>query len=153
VWTQSHRNTLSFLAGVPAERQYRICYEDMVVRPREVMQAMCDRLGLPFHESLVQPYEDLDRKMTDGLYATSTPMGDTQLLERTGIDASAAESWKAVFEDNFLGDVTWDLAQQLGYEGPPKGDAPVRSRLDRREAAAQRRELRRGRSHEAGQED
>jgi hypothetical protein len=153
VWTQSHRNTLSFLAGVPAERQYRICYEDLVVRPREVMQAMCDRLGLAFHESLVQPYEDLDRKMTDGLYATSTPMGDTQLLERKGIDASAAESWKAVFEDNFLGDVTWDLAQRLGYEGPPKGDAPGRSRLDRRQAAAQRRGLRRGRSHEAGQED
>jgi len=152
VWTLSHRNTLEFLASVPLERQRRIHYEDLVVRPREVMQSTCDYFGLEFHESLVEPYSNIDQKMTDGLYATSTPMGDTRLLELSGIDASAAESWKDVFEDDFLGDVTWDLAQRLGYEGPrTKKSKPTR--LERRSGVARRRELRGRRSKQAEQDN
>ena len=141
VWSASHRNTLDFLEGVPGRRQHRIRYEELVVRPREVMQGLCDQLGLEFDEGLVEPYQDLDRKMTDGLYSTSTPMGDTKLLERTSIDARAAESWKGVLEDDFLGDVTWELASRLGYERPVGSRTPP-GRSERRRAAGQRREQR-----------
>lgn len=143
VWTSSHRNILEFLAGVPEARQYRIRYEDLVVRPEDIMQGLCERLGIEFHRGLVEPYEDLDRKMTDGLYASSTPMGDTKLLERTSIDASAAETWKDVIDDDFLGDVTWEIAGRFGY-GRADPDDGRPTRRDRRRAVAGLRERRRG---------
>mgnify|MGYP002067792402 FL=1 len=80
IWTISHQNTLEFLKTVPAGRQYRIRFEDMVYRPREIMEGMCATLGLEYHPALVEPYQGIEKKMTDGLYKDSTPMGDTHLL-------------------------------------------------------------------------
>jgi hypothetical protein len=118
VWTLSHRNVLAFLQDVPPERQFRLSFEQMVREPVETMQALCRTLGLRYHAGLVAPYEDVERKMTDGLYRESTPMGDTRFLERKRIDPAVAESWRGVLTDDFLGDVTWQIAEMLGYERP-----------------------------------
>jgi hypothetical protein len=115
VWAISHQNALDFLAGVPGERRYCMRFEDLVSRPREIMEVMCRALGLEFHADLVQPYKGIDRKMVDGIYADSTPMGDTKLLERQRIDPAVAESWRGVMTDDFLSDVTWTLAAVFGY--------------------------------------
>ncbi len=56
--------------------------------------------------------------MVDGIYADSNPMGDTHLLERQAIDPAVADQWQGVYRDNFLGEATWELAQQFGYEKP-----------------------------------
>jgi len=37
-------------------------------------------------------------------------------MSTRGIDPKIAESWKEVMRDNFLGEVTWELAERLGYE-------------------------------------
>jgi amino acid adenylation domain-containing protein len=141
VWTLSHRNVLAFLKDVPPERQFRLSFEHMVREPVETMQALCRTLGLRYHESLVAPYQDVERKMTDGLYRESTPMGDTRFLERKRIDPAVAESWRGVLTDDFLGDVTWRIAEMLGYERPVSvGAEPVgEGEADR--AARRRREF------------
>jgi amino acid adenylation domain-containing protein len=145
VWTISQQNTLEFLRNVPEHRQYRMRFEDMVNRPREIMEEMCVTLGLEYYPTLVEPYRDIDKKMTDGIYKDSTPMGDTKLLERRTIDPKVADSWRGVLTDDFLGDVTWDLAVSLGYDPPPAGEAVAGGAARRREFSAQREELRKRR--------
>ncbi len=115
IWRESHRNISKFLKKIPNDRQFRIIYEDLVKNPERVMQQMCDTIGLPFHPNLIQPYLDIEKKMTDGLYDSSKPMGDPNLLKHGNIQAQKAEEWKKVNEDNFLSSTTWKLAKQLGY--------------------------------------
>jgi amino acid adenylation domain-containing protein len=127
VWLVSNENILEFLARIPGHRQYAMRYEDLVTRPRLVVQEMCARLGIPFDEGLLRPYDNLDRKMTDGLQPDSTPMGDTHLFEHTGIDARVAARWRGVEQDNFLSEATWQVAEMLGYERPAAVGSAVAS--------------------------
>ena len=96
----------------------RMTFERLVTNPEAVMRSMCERLGIPYHADLVQPYKNIDKKMTDGIYDESMPMGDTKLLEHKHIDATVADTWRDVVDDDFLGEPTWDMAVALGYERP-----------------------------------
>ncbi|HYF50389.1 MAG TPA: AMP-binding protein [Planctomycetota bacterium] len=118
LWIISHENTIEFLKSVPRERQFRMRFEDLTASPRETLMSMCASLSLEFHEEMAQPYKDVDRKMTDGLYAQSTPMGDEKFLKHGEIKQSVAEQWKEVLKDDFLSEITWELALSLGYERP-----------------------------------
>lgn len=118
VWTLSHRTIAAFLEQIPAQRHVTVRFEDLVRDPRSTMEEICDTLGVPFHEGVITPYSDLDDKMTDGVHAESTPMGDTHFLERRRIDPSVADVEEAVIADDFLGEPTWELAATLGYERP-----------------------------------
>ncbi|MCF8246999.1 MAG: amino acid adenylation domain-containing protein [Saprospiraceae bacterium] len=117
VWLESHRNTVEILEKVPSDRQFRMEYEDLVQQPEANMRAMCRALDIPFHEGLLNPYQDLDKKMTDGIHRDSRSMGDTHFDQKKKIDAGKAQDWKGVLEDNFLCEATWETAQQLGYQG------------------------------------
>ncbi|MEW6755261.1 MAG: amino acid adenylation domain-containing protein [Candidatus Latescibacterota bacterium] len=146
VWTLSHANVLDFLAQVPAQRQYRLAYEDLVRRPEEAMVRMCAHLGLPFHPDLLRPYERLERKMVDGLYPESLPMGDTKFLRHGAIRAEMADAWRGVLADDSLGEETWRIAAQLGYARPagarhhaaPAATGEERAGSRRRDLAAER---------------
>ena len=122
VWLVSHMNIGDFLTNIPPQRQYAIRYEELVTRPRLVMQEMCAQLGIRFDEGLLRPYDNLERKMTDGLQPDSTPMGDTHLFQYRSISPRAAARWRGVVEDNFLSESTWQLAELMGYERPGTGD-------------------------------
>jgi amino acid adenylation domain-containing protein len=114
VWVISHQNTVEFLRGVPEDRQFAMHFEDLVERPRELMEQLCARLGLEFHPALLEPYSGMHKKMIDGIHPDSTPMGDTKFLERRSIDPTVAGSWRGVAADNFLSDISWALASSLG---------------------------------------
>ena len=116
VWLHSHQNTVNFLEKLPENQKHRIVYEDLVLNPEKEMRAMCDSFGMPFHPDLLNPYQDLNKKMTDGLYADSRSMGDTHFDQKKKIDPKKAEDWKGVIDDNFLCNTTWELAEQFGYE-------------------------------------
>jgi len=115
VWLISQKNVLTFFEKVPEKRKFTMRFEDLVAQPEKMMEAMCRSLGLKYHPNLADPYKDIDKKMTDGIYKDSKPMGDTKLLERNRIDPSAAVSWKKVEKDNFLSGMTWEVAAILGY--------------------------------------
>jgi len=140
VWLETHNNIVRFLGNVPQKRYFRVQFEELVKNPSEVMGTLCDTLGLNFHESLVNPYNDIDHKMVDGLHKVSIPMGDTNLLAHKSINPKVADSWKGVTKDNFLSEQTWELAASLGYDLPEGPDTTTGVSGKRRSALASRRQ-------------
>lgn len=123
VWLQSHRNTLEFSEKLSPQQYCRIQYEDLVQSPEEVMRGLCEQLDLPFHENLLNPYKDLENKMTDGIHSDSRSMGDTNFDKKNEIDAKKAEEWKGVEKDNFLSEDTSQLFETLSTDSCPTKEA------------------------------
>ncbi len=116
VWTLAHRNILTFLEEVPAERQHRLRFEDLVKDPRGSMVSLSRFLGLEMDEGMLQPYQG--QRMTDGLHAGTRMMGDPKFHEHQGIDASVADRWQTAAGS--LSPESWSLAAELGYPAPKK---------------------------------
>jgi hypothetical protein len=115
---------------VPQTRQCRLRYEDLVKQPVEISQELCRFLDIPFHPDMARPYKNKDRKMTDGIHAVSTMLGDMKFHQHSGIDPTLAERWKESLKEDFLSDIAWEIAERLGY-----------SRLNVRSIAEPRRKL------------
>ncbi len=140
VWTLSHRTIQEFLSDVPTERWIRLKFEDLVTDPAAQMEALCRRLGLAFDPAVVQPYDQLDSKMVDGVYPESAPMGDPGFLAHGRIDPSAAGTAGRSGASAALGVPTREVAAGLGYDLSPAATA---ERRNRRDALARQRDLRR----------
>lgn len=116
VWLICHQNILAFLQNVPAERQHRVYFEELVKQPRPVIEEMCRFLGLEFHQDMLRPYKQ--HGMTDGIYGVSRMMGDARFHEHSTIDARVADRWQEDHGEDFLGEITWQVAESLGYDRP-----------------------------------
>ncbi len=116
IWVISHQNILQFLKSIPSERRFRIRYEDLVRHPRESMENICRFLSIDFHEDMLEPQKDKKQKMTDGLHPLAKMLGDVRFHEHKGIDSKNADRWKEKIDVDFLGDVTWALAESFGYQ-------------------------------------
>jgi amino acid adenylation domain-containing protein len=143
VWTISNQTVLEFLRDVPEGRQYRLRFEDLVTDPEHAMRALCRQLGLPFDHQLVRPYEGLESKMVNGLHPESTPMGDPSFVTHGEIRNDVADRWLGVQDDDFLGDVTWQLAELLGYPRTTSPASPATAERSRRRLLLQQ-SIRRG---------
>ncbi|MFL6236787.1 MAG: amino acid adenylation domain-containing protein, partial [Thermoanaerobaculia bacterium] len=115
IWLVSQRNILRFLERIPAERQLRVRFEDLVAEPAARLAEVCAFLGVEFRPEMAAPYEDKQRRMTDGLHSWSRMLGDVKFHEHSGVDASVAEKWKSEYKEDFLGEPTWGTAVALGY--------------------------------------
>jgi hypothetical protein len=115
VWVVCHQNIQAFLTQVPKSRQHRLRFEDLVTRPQETLMDLCAFMGLAFHPDMAMPYKAKERKMTDGMHAASTMLGDMKFHQHTDIDPALAESWKTSEARVPLGDITWRMAEELGY--------------------------------------
>lgn len=115
IWTRSHENINTFFQSIPGNRKFRLRYEDLVTQPEKTMRALCQQLNIEFNDALIDPYRDINKKMTDGIYDGSKPMGDPKLLGYKKIDPTLADAWKGVIENNFLHKKTWSLALDFGY--------------------------------------
>ena len=134
VWTVSHQTAKAHLHTLSQERQTRIRFEDLVTDPMQTVQTLCQQIGLTFDEALLNPYQNVETKMVDGLHADSTPMGDTHFHEHDRIDPNMIHKWQQD-SDDYLGDVTRKLAAQFGYHAPHQGP----SRQQRMQQQRQRR--------------
>ncbi|HZF08985.1 MAG TPA: amino acid adenylation domain-containing protein, partial [Thermoanaerobaculia bacterium] len=114
-WLLSHENVLAFLAGVPAERRHRVRFEDLVTHPAEALQAICRFAGIDYHPDMARPYEKPATRMTDGLHAESRMLGDVKFHTHRRVERKVASSWRASYSADFLGDLTWETAERLGY--------------------------------------
>jgi amino acid adenylation domain-containing protein/thioester reductase-like protein len=115
VWTVSQQNIVQFLTGIPASRQFRVKYEDLVARPEEEIRRLCDFLGLDFEPDMADPYRDTARRMTAGLWAEPRLLGDVTFLRHGGIVSARADRWRGQVHEDSLGSVTRRLAGKLGY--------------------------------------
>ncbi len=116
LWLQCHQNIIKFLETIPASRHYTLKFEDLVKHPQPNIEKLCEFLDIPFDSNMLLPYQDKKQRMTDGLHAVGKMLGDIKFHSHQQIDATVAEEWKTSYKENFLGDFTWSLAEQLGYQ-------------------------------------
>lgn len=116
LWCLCYDNIERFLQAVPAERQHRLQFEDLVRTPEVAMGEVCEFLGLEQHADMVDPYRHLEGRMTDGLYEVSRPLSDPKFLAHRRIDPGVADLWKGRVDPASLGAMTRELAGSLGYE-------------------------------------
>lgn len=114
IWLVCHQNILAFLKDIPAERQHRLKFEDLVSDPETYVKGICQFLNVDFNEAMLKPYQG--KRMTDGVTEKSQMVGDFKFYLHKKIDDNAADRWKKVHSEDFLSDFSWKLAEQLGYE-------------------------------------
>jgi len=116
IWLVSHQNILSFLQDVPEQRQHRVYYEDLVQHPYETISNLCSFLGVDFHPDMLEPQKNPKRRMTDGIHPLARMVGDVRFFEHKGIDGRNAYRWMEKLEVDYLSEMTWQMASDLGYE-------------------------------------
>ncbi|MBU8895092.1 acyltransferase domain-containing protein [Corallococcus sp. M34] len=119
VWALSNRNLLQFFDRIERERCHWVRYEDLVADPTKVMTGVCNFLGLPFDERMVQPYDGKKERMMGGL-------GDPNILQHQGIEKNLGDSWKRIKWPRGLDATTHEVIARLGYpmEGAMAAPAP-----------------------------
>jgi hypothetical protein len=115
LWLISNQTILEFLKDVPENRQYRLRFEDLVTHPETTLKNLCQFLGLDFHPDMLQPYGDSKQRMTEGLHSASRMLGDLKFYQHRSISGEVANTWRNHYTVDFLGDVTWQVAESLGY--------------------------------------
>jgi amino acid adenylation domain-containing protein len=125
IWLVSQQNIGEFLTEVPARRQYQLRFEELVGRPVETLEGLCDFLGLEFHAEMAEPYRRKERKMTDGIHPLSQMLGDVKFHQHARVDAGVAERWKGQAANDPLSEMTWAVAEDLGYRREETEAAPA----------------------------
>ena len=116
IWRDSNQNIINLAEDIDPNRYHLVYYEDLVSKPQQVLESICQFLNVPFDPAVLTPYQG-DR-MTDGVSDTAMSLGDPNFLNHQTIDAKLAETWKEIQLPNPLGMYTQKLAQQLKYELP-----------------------------------
>ncbi|HBB35614.1 MAG TPA: short-chain dehydrogenase [Cyanobacteria bacterium UBA9273] len=116
VWATSNRNVLEFLKQVDPSRHHLMYYEELVQKPAQVMSSLCEFLGIPFDEAVLQPYQG--QRMTDGVHPQSMPLDDPNFRTHNQIDSSLGEVWQQIKLRQPLGELAQQVAQELQYELP-----------------------------------
>ncbi|MDX1996532.1 MAG: non-ribosomal peptide synthase/polyketide synthase [Thermoanaerobaculia bacterium] len=124
VWLVSQENILAHLASIEPERHTVVRFEDLVADPRPELERLSAFLGLEFDPEMLEPYKERERRMTDGIHPLAKMLGDVKFHEHQGIDRGVADRWREAYPEDFLGDVTWAMAERLGYE-PPRRRRPI----------------------------
>ena len=114
-WLLAQQNTLEISKHVSADRWLQVQYEDLVVEPEAVLRRVCSFIGIPYESAMVNPYDDMDRRMTDGVASASRMSGDLKFHLHNAINPEAAVRWKHFYSEDVLGRETRELAAVLGY--------------------------------------
>lgn len=114
-WLLAQQNTLEISKHVSADRWLQVRYEDLVVEPEAVLRRMCSFIGVPYESAMANPYDDMDRRMTDGVASASRMSGDLKFHLHNAINPEAAVRWRNFYSEDVLGSETRELAAALGY--------------------------------------
>jgi acyl carrier protein len=115
-WLSCNDNIAEVLAGIPAGRQFRLHYEDLVSAPERVLGAVCAFLGLEVESAMLDPYAEHEGRMVDGVNRVGDFSGDLKFHLHGRIQAEAAWRWQRFDNGRGLSEMTWRLAERLGYQ-------------------------------------
>jgi amino acid adenylation domain-containing protein/non-ribosomal peptide synthase protein (TIGR01720 family) len=132
IWLVCHRNITAFLESVPAERRHRLVFEELVSDPRRAMEGVARFLGIDFDPEMLEPHRETKRRMTDPVRPLARMLGDVKFHEHRGIDRTASDRWRREVRPEELGEPTWRLAVELGYEAPESAATIPRASRDAR---------------------
>jgi hypothetical protein len=138
-WLLSHRNIVEFLRGIPAHRQHRVRFEDLVATPEPVLGGLCEWLEIPFAPQMADPYQGGSERMTDGIHPLSPQVGDANYYQHGRLNPEVAGSWKNSYTEDFLSPLTWELAAAFGYTNPFAAKPPTLNQPIARLSREQRR--------------
>lgn len=122
-WLISHENITTFLKTIPAERQQRIYCEELVSAPQAVMMQLCAFLDIDVDGHMLKPYADPQERMTNGIHMQTAMTGDPKFHTHATIDRATATRWREQYTTDFLSDLTWEMAESLGYQ---RAELPAR---------------------------
>lgn len=114
-WLTAQLNTLEFAKQVPKERWLTLRYEDIVCSPEASIRQICNFAKIPYEDAMINPYEEMDQRMTDGVDNASKMSGDLKFHLHNAINPEAAVRWKQFYTDGILGAQTLEIARSLGY--------------------------------------
>jgi acyl carrier protein len=114
-WLVANENVSNFFATLPRERCLLVRYEDLVQHPESWLRRICDFLGVPFAEEMLDPYSDLDSRMATGLHYVSEFSGDLKFHLHARIEPEAAERWRKYDSEDSLSVMSRNLATSFGY--------------------------------------
>jgi acyl carrier protein len=114
-WLVANENVSNFFAPLPRERCLLVRYEDLVQHPESSLRRICDFLGVPFAEEMLDPYSDLDSRMATGLHYVSEFSGDLKFHLHARIEPEAAERWRKYDSEDSLSVMSRNLATSFGY--------------------------------------
>jgi len=114
-WYVTNQNIARLLADVPSNRWLRVRFEDLVRDPRGSVTQLCEFLGVPFAEEMLDPYKDSESRMTGGLSTAAQYSGDLKFHLHARIEPDAADRWKKFDSENSLSPMTRALAAEFGY--------------------------------------
>ncbi len=116
LWVLAQRNTLDFLAAVPAARKHTVVFEELLGDPERVLRGICDFLGITYHPDMAEPYQKKSSRMTDGLHDESRMLGDVKFHQHGRVESTVAEKWREAYSEESLGEPARTMAVRLGYE-------------------------------------
>jgi acyl carrier protein len=122
IWAASYRTVLQFLSDIPPEQQTLVRYEELVSDAAGVMTGLCAFLGIPFDTSVLNPYDDTQKRMVGGI-------GDPNIFKHKSINPKRGEAWRSIQLPRYLDESTRRVATQLGYELPGELAAPTSEAL------------------------
>jgi acyl carrier protein len=114
-WLTAQVNTLEFAKEVPKERWLSMRYEDIVCSPEASIRRICGFAGVPYEEAMINPYQEMDQRMTDGVDNASKMSGDLKFHLHNAINPEAATRWQRFYSEGILGPQTLQIAQSVGY--------------------------------------
>ena len=114
-WLVTNQNIARFLATLPPERWKRVRFEDLVHDPAATASGLCDFLGVPFVDAMLDPYQDSEARMTGGLSSAAQYGGDLKFHLHARIEPDAADRWKKFDSENSLSPMSLPLAAEFGY--------------------------------------
>jgi len=127
VWTLMNANISDFLSTIDDKRKCLVHYEDIVAKPEETMQRLCEFLDVPYDPAVIKPYEG--ERMTDGIHNKSMGIGDPNFLKHKEIDPSLGEVWKRIRLPRKLGGFARRVAAELEYVLPVETPGSINADL------------------------
>ncbi len=115
-WAVSHKNILSFLHQIPNERYHSLHFEHLVQHPEAQLKGLCRFLGIEFSSDMLEPYQNQQQRMIDGVQVASEMSGDLKFHLHDRINPDVAYQWRQFHKEDFLSQMTWDLASTFGYK-------------------------------------
>lgn len=125
VWRTHNRNILTFLESIPAERQFRVRYEDLVREAEAHMRRLCAWLEIPYDAGMLAPYER--GTMLDGMRPDRAATGDPNFMRHAAIDPALSDAWKRVALPRPLETGARRIADTLGYALPAEQRTDART--------------------------
>jgi amino acid adenylation domain-containing protein len=123
-WLIGQQNIIEFLATVPAGRQARVHFEELLADPQAVMTRLAGFLELEPHPDMWNPYRNLAGRMGDRPLGEAAPMhGDPKVARHGRINPAVADAWRRRLDEASLGEATRQCAEALGG---PRAREPVR---------------------------